>query len=99
MAATPLLVLGFFRLPYEFYVVQKVGVSVAVLYGIFHALRVRSWGWAAWLLIVGLVYNPVAQVYLGSKSAWNLANLVTLASLWGAFACFREEESRDRGTP
>jgi hypothetical protein len=99
VVATPALLAGFFRLPYQFYLIQKVIVSFAIVTAIYYLVRWSRWSWAFWLLALGVLFNPISQVYLGSKTLWNVANLVTLVSLWSAFATLFEENPRPRTTP
>jgi very-short-patch-repair endonuclease len=94
VVATPALVAGFFHLPYQFYLIQKVIVSFAIVSAVYYLVRSARWRWAVWLLALGVLFNPISQVYLGSKTLWNVANFVALASLWSALAALFEAGPR-----
>ena len=54
------------RLPYRFYIVLRVVVSVSACYMTYQSYRVRERAWAIVMALIALLYNPVVPIHFTS---------------------------------
>jgi len=91
-ACTLAVVVGFFKLPYGYYIVVRTTICIAAAYGFSLALQQRSDRWMWVYGVASVLYNPVFPVRLGSKELWVILNVLALLVFWGAF--WRSQASR-----
>lgn len=112
VAATAVVVVGFWPMPYAFYMFLRVVVCGACVVALARALtsKRRTWAWA--LGFAAVLYNPVIPVHFGASSranvrvgrmstakvAWSVLNLGTVGLLWiAAFRLSRSDDSDRSG--
>lgn len=78
-------IVGFFKLPYGYYMVLRAVMCIAGAYGFSLSLQRHSDKWMWVYGVVTVLYNPVFPVHLGSKELWIFLNLATLGMFWAAF--------------
>ena len=77
---------GLADLPYGYYMITRL-VTCLIAVRLIWQLHLAGSGATpfAWLLgAVAILYNPIAPVYLYSKTLWLIANGVTLGIFWSA---------------
>jgi hypothetical protein len=85
ITAIVLLLLSFLSLPYGYYVFLRLAVTaVAVYYAYYLYTKDRVQAFWFWLLVVmAILFNPIAPIYLGDKSVWGVID-VAVAIFLGA---------------
>jgi hypothetical protein len=75
---------GFTRLPYDFYTLLRIVLCLAAAVGFARAFerKSRTWQWMFGAAVI--VYNPLLPIHLHSKSAWEVINSLTVSLLWVA---------------
>ncbi len=77
--ASILLLLSFFDWPYGYYTILRwfvAGISVYYAYLLYTAHKEKiAWFWG--LVIIAILFNPVAPIHLYSKLLWNVIDVAT----------------------
>ena len=87
--AVILLLGAMLEMPGEYYTFLRLAISATALVGVLRALNAArlSWFWVFGAIMA--LYNPVWPVYLVSKSAWTLVNVITGALIVAGFRDLR----------
>ena len=72
------MVVGLLDMPYGYYALLKLAVFASAVYG-FTLVSKANTGLAVAMGAIAVLYNPLIQIQLGSKGAWLIANIITLA--------------------
>ncbi len=78
--AIPFLLLSFLAWPfYGFYTFMKFVVTGTCIYYAYYLYEIKKqdfWFWG--LVIIGILFNPIAPIYLRDKTLWGFIDLVVI---------------------
>lgn len=83
---------GFFPMPYGYYTLVKLVTCGFFLWVAVISQAKKETAVVILSLLVALLYNPIFPVYLDSKPAWMVVNIVTLAFATVCLVRFRSSE-------
>lgn len=95
IACTIMTFIGFFSLPYGYYMLLKVLFFGSLAYFIFEYLN-HSESTGSTLLVLAvliILYNPIFPVELGSKALWIIVNLGTIGYLYSLSGIFNKKSN------
>lgn len=72
---------GFFPLPYGFYMLLKLAFFVIAIYGavlLYQKKDPAMWG----LVGIAILFNPLIPIHLGNRVLWILADIVALGMFY-----------------
>jgi hypothetical protein len=82
MAVTLMTLVALGPMPYGYYMLLRVFLSLVCVYYLVQSGSELSSGHRVALGGLAMLYNPVLPVHLGSKALWSLMNLGTVVYLW-----------------
>ena len=90
--ASVLLLLCFLPLPYGYFTFLRWAITATAIYYayfLYTALEKRDfWIWG--LIAVAILFNPIASIYLGDKSIWNVIDVITAGFFIGLIIKFKK---------
>ena len=92
IAAAFLLIIAIFNLPIGYYTFMRIGVTAASIYLISQKLRNGVNLQIVILGIIGILFNPIWPIYLGSKSAWKPIDII--ASIIFLILAFNKNQTK-----
>ena len=72
-----LLFLAIFHLPIGYYTFMRIGVSLSAFYLLNIEIKRGINIWVIIIGVIGVLFNPIFPVYLGSKSIWLPIDIIT----------------------
>lgn len=88
IVSTICVLLGVLPLPYGFYMLLRLVITLTCVAGFLRARedQRRDWLWIYGILVV--LYNPILPVHLMLKSLWFVVNVITIILLWVGLSKF-----------
>ena len=91
--ASMLLLLSFFGWSYGYYTILRwftAGISVYYAYFLYTEHKEKiAWFWG--LVIIAILFNPIAPIYLYSKAIWNIVDVAVAVFFIGLIAKLRKK--------
>ncbi len=91
--ASILLLLSFFPWPYGYYTLLRwfiTGIAVYYAYLLYTTQKEKiAWFWG--LVIVAILFNPIAPIYLYDKLIWNIIDVITAVFFIGLIIKFKKK--------
>jgi len=75
--AAVVVLVGILHLPIRYYTFLRIVVCAASVAVVVAELKQGSTGWAVVFMLIGLLFNPIAPVYLHNKPLWQKIDFIT----------------------
>lgn len=90
--AAGMLVLALAELPYGYYSVLRIVVSLSAIYGLVKAIESKSEVWVVVLAGIAILFNPVIKIYF-ARGVWAMLDIGAAILLIISVFAFKDAKS------